>query len=246
MSSPQGSPRSAPLLIVVDTSVLLQLIATDTLRILRELRRGFGVQACIVEAVESEALHILETNPRFRGRQMQLKKALLTGAIQLLNVDLLSTLVGSGADAWMRQINAEGNRLYSTVDRGEAFSHAASICLNCQIATNDITAVQRLIRNGEHIPRPILRFWDVIVFAHQVGLLECSTCDGVRKALAKLQERTHPAFTGKSFEDGLPEYYPRLVAGDFPLVGASSPQDRLDERWTVTQAVQGSPPDVLR
>lgn len=235
MSSQTALPHGpfSYLLLIIDTSVLLQLVATDKLSILREFRRTFGLQVSIVSAVESEALYHLENTPRFRGRQMQLKKALQNGTIQPLTPDLLSRVVGAGAESWMRLIDAEGNRLYQIVDRGEAFSHAASICLNSPIATNDNSAVARLLRAGEKIPRPILRFWDLVVLAHQIGVINCAQCDAVRQTLDKLQERTHAAFTQRAFDIGLQHFYARVVATGFPVVGATDPQDKFDERWTV-------------
>jgi type I restriction enzyme M protein len=121
-----GAPAGNPKLIILDTSVLLQAIATDQLVIFRRIRTDFGIQAAIAQAVESETLYHLENTAKFRGRQEQLKKALGNSTLASVDHNLLAPLLGSGADSWLRQIESEGERLYSIVDRGEAFSHASS------------------------------------------------------------------------------------------------------------------------
>jgi hypothetical protein len=93
--------------------------------------------------------------------------------------------------------------------------------------------VNRLLRDDEHIPRPILRFWDLIVFGHQIGQLDESTCDKVRQTLMKMGEWILPCFTGRNFKAGLGDFYPRLVDGVATLIGASTPLDGLDDRKAI-------------
>lgn len=235
MSSP-GAPPNNPKLIIIDSSVLLQLIAAEQFGILRLLRSDFGVQPAIVQAVESEVACILQNVPKFRGRGEQLKKALGNKTLAIVDRDLLVPIFGGSADAWIRQMESEGMRLYSMVDRGEAFTHAASMVLNTPTATNDTTAISRLLRSGETIPRPIFRFWDFVVFAHQVALLDAGACDKVRQILYKMSERLHPCFQKCSFQDGLPLFYGRLGCDGRPMVGASRPQEKYDERLLLVEA----------
>ena len=150
MSSAQGSDllRPKPPVIIFDSSVLLQIIATGQFLILRSLQSDFGVQSAIVPAVESEVLVIVENVPKFRGRREQFKKALRNRTLAIVDRDFLAPFLGGAADSWIRQINSEGTRLYDFVDRGEAFTHAASMVLNALVATNDTTAVSRLVRQG--------------------------------------------------------------------------------------------------
>jgi hypothetical protein len=232
VSSP-GAPQN-PKLIIIDSSVLLQLIPTDQFGVLRLLKTDFGVQPAIVQAVESEVAYILQNVPKFRGRQDQLKKAIGNNTLAIVDRDLLAPILGSAVEAWIRQMESEGVRLYSIVDRGEAFTHAASMVLHAPTATNDTTAVSRLLRGGETIPRPIFRFWDFIVFAYQVGLLDAGACDRVRQALHRIGERQHRCFTNCSFEDGLSHFYARLVWANREAVGASQPQEKFDERLFLT------------
>jgi hypothetical protein len=225
-----GAPAPNPKLIIVETSVLLQTIGTDSLTVFRRIRTEFGIQAVIVQAVESEAFYHLENVAKFRGRQEQLRKALGNGTLATVDHNLLAPLFGSGADSWLRQIESEGERFYSIVDRGEAFSHAASSVLSAPIATNDTSAVYRLIRGKENVPRPIIRFWDLIVLCYQIDMLTEGDCDRIRQALERIGERLPACFTRRSFRDGLPNFYSRLTDIDRPVVGATEQQERLDER----------------
>lgn len=228
--SPPAAPQYNPKLIIIDSSVLLQLIVTEQFGVLRLLRSDFGVQAAIVQAVESEVACILQNVPKFRGRRDQLRKALGNNTLAIVDRELLAPILGSSVDAWIRQMESQGVRLYSIVDRGEAFTHAASMVLGVPTATNDTTAVSRLLKGGEIIPRPVLRFWDFVVFAHQRDLLDAERCDKIRQFLRKMDERLHPCFAKCSFQDGLPHFYARLVCSDRPTVGAGQPQERFDER----------------
>ena len=102
---------------------------------------------------------------------------------------------------------------------------------------NDSTAVGRLLRDGVTVPRPVLRFWDLVVFWRQAGHLDDAACDHIRQTLSKLQEHTIGCFTGKHFVDGLPFFYPRFVDSHLPLLGAREPQERLDERMYLQRAL---------
>ncbi len=223
----------APSLIIVDTSVLLQVIATEQLGCLRGLRSCFGIQSAIVDAVHSEASTILKTVPRFMGRQEQLKRACTNGTLPVVSRDWMMASYGGTGSALLQQINAKGEELAGHVDRGEAYSHAASACLDSLIATNDTNAVNVLIRMKEFVPRPVLRFWDLMVLAFQSDLLTAAECDKVRQTLAKLNERTDPAFKGRPFMEGLSNFYPRIVDGTKDPVGAREPQERMDFRLPI-------------
>jgi hypothetical protein len=80
------------------------------------------------------------------------------------------------------------------------------------------------------VPRPILRFWGLIVFGHQLTLLDVNECDRIRQTLQRLGERGHSCFMSKSFHDGLSDFYARLLDADRLPIGSIQPQERLDER----------------
>jgi hypothetical protein len=164
------------------------------------------------------------------GRQEQLRKALGNGALRVLTEELLQTIVAGPSKSWLNQIDSEAERMYTLVDRGEAFSHAASSVLGLPIATGDMSAVNRLLREGFEIPWPILRFWDLVVFSLQTGDLDHKQCDRVRQRLQSIGDRAHSCFAGHSFTEGLRSFFARLVDGTRIEVGASEPQDRFDAR----------------
>jgi hypothetical protein len=178
-------------------------------------------------------MHILTTVRKFMGRQEGFKRAISNKTIGLIDRQLLGDVLGTGIDAILRQIDSEGERFNLRVDRGEAYSHAAASVLGAPIATNDYSAVNRLLRDDENIPRPILRFWDLIVFGHQVGRLDESGCDKIRQILVKMQESVPSCFTGRTFSVGVAEFYPRLVDGVANLIGAQNPMERLDDRGVI-------------
>lgn len=219
--------------------MLLQIIATEQLPLLRRIKSDFAVQSAIVEAVESEVGWNLQNVPKFMGRQLQLKKAVGNGTIALINREFVTTLLGSSeVDGWIRLIETEGERLYARVDRGEAYSHAVSIALRLPVATHDMRAVNRLLADGEPVPSPILRFWDIVTLGHQIGCLDRGSCDSIRQKLRNLNERAHHCFASKSFSDGLNDFYPRLLDRDRPPLGAPNPQEKLDVRLLLTRISQ--------
>jgi hypothetical protein len=241
VSIPQRADGQTPKpnVVILDSSVLLQIIATGHFGILRSLRSEFGVQSVIVPAVESEVLAITENVAKFRGRREQFKKALRNKTVAIVDRDFLAPFLLNATESWIRQIDSEGTRLYEVVDRGEAFTHAASMILNVPVATNDTTAVSKLVRQREPIPRPVLRFWDLIVFSHQAGWLTANDCDAIRQLLDRIGERNPACFTKHSFEDGLPHFYARLTCADLQVLGANQPQEKFDERMILART---SPP----
>ncbi len=232
-----GKPAN-PRFLLIDTSVLLPLVVTEQMPLLRLLRTQYRVQPAIVLAVEAEATTILATHPKFRGRQDRLRKATSTGTITKLDRDALAA--SPSPDAMLRQIESEGRRLSLRVDRGEAYTHGAASVLGVPVATNDVTAVNRLLRDGEVVTRPVIRFWDLLVFGLQVGHLEEAACDRVRQHLVSMQERLPPCFTARSFVSGLGEFYARLADSRCSPIGAGTPRENLDQRLYLTAAGGGA------
>ena len=84
----------------------MQLVATERLGIFRSFRSDYGAQAAIVQAVESEVLHLIATVAKFRGRQEQLRKALSNNTLAVVDRGMLVPLLGTGVDAWIRQMES--------------------------------------------------------------------------------------------------------------------------------------------
>lgn len=118
---------------------------------------------------------------RFRGCGEAFKKATSNGTVSVLDLEFLRQRCGQPGDALLRQIDSEGRRLNLRVDRGEAYTHAAAAVLGALVATNDATAVHHLMRDRETVHHPVLRFWDLIVFARQIDQLNDGACDRIRQ-----------------------------------------------------------------
>jgi hypothetical protein len=103
-----GKPAN-PLFIIIDTSVLLQLIVTEQLPLLRCLRSEYKVQPVMVSAEESETMHILTTVRKFMGRQEGFKRAVSNNTIGIIDRQLLGAVLGTGVDAILRQIGRGGS-----------------------------------------------------------------------------------------------------------------------------------------
>lgn len=230
MTTPAETSQT-PRFLILDTSVLLPLIATDLLKpILQGVYDVFRVASTVHPAVKGEAEFHLSRNRKFLGRQEQLNKAFRKGTVSVLERSFLERWHSrAAADALLDQIDQEGERLNAWVDRGEAYSHAASFVLEVPIVTGDQRAVRVLLDAGEPVPRPVLRFWDLVVLGFQCGWLDANACDKVRQRLRDIGERLPPWLQHRSFRDGLCEFYPRLVSASHPVVGSPQPTEALDQ-----------------
>lgn len=229
MTTPAETSQ-APRFLILDTSVLLPLIAAELLKtILQGVSDAFRVASVVHPAVKAEAEFHLARNRKFLGRQEQLNKAFKKGTVSVLGRSFLEQWHSrTAADALLERIDQEGERLNAWVDRGEAYSHAASFVLGVPIVTGDQRAVRVLLDAGEPVPRPVLRFWDLVVLGFQCGWLDANACDKVRQRLREIGERLPPWLQHQSFQDGLCEFYPRLVSASHPVVGSRDPIDALD------------------
>jgi hypothetical protein len=208
----------------------------DQLSLLTFLKSSYGVQPCVTEAVNGEFLTIIESRPQFLPRREQGKKAFRSGSLVVLSAELLDLIFGNVGATLMRRANDEGQRLYNVgLDRGEAFSVAAAVCLNFPVVTNDGSALRRLERAREAFPEYCLRFWDLIVFSYQAGRLDLRGCDKARQSLERARERTIPCFSKQSVDVGLKDFFPRLVDGTRPaLRGCGTPQVAQDRELKLT------------
>lgn len=220
-----------PRFLILDTSVLLPLIATDLHKtVLQGVHDTFRLAAVVHPSVKSEAEVHLTRNRKFLGRQEQLNKALRKGTLSVLERSFLERWHSrASADAMLDRIDREGERLNVWVDRGEAYSHAASAVLQEPIVTGDQRAVRVLMKAGEPVVRPVLRFWDLVALAFQCGWLTANECDRARQTLQQIGESLPQWLQHRSFEDGLAGFYPRVTAVEHPAVGAPSPVEDLDD-----------------
>jgi hypothetical protein len=223
---------SNPTFIVCDTDALVQLFLVDEILPFRELIRRYHVQPVIVEAVDVELL-----SPRGK-RLKQLSsvtfpkfdKAKNNGTLAVLDAATLSRVAGQGASALYDQINLIGAQYHRRVDYGEAYSHAAGSVLKAPVLTHDRKARSALERDGAILGSPLLRVFDLLVMFHQCGDLPVRRCDEIRQKLQSEGEWLPDAFFKRSFGDGLPYMYARILDAELSAVGSLRPVEIDDVR----------------
>ena len=206
-------------LLLLDADVTLQLfIARAAHSVLTPIRKRYGIQAIIVPEVEVE----VASHKKF-GTTIGplLAKARASGLIKVLDAksyaDLLRGNAGlEAARVPYDDVQALGRRYNYRVDRGEAYTHATGVLLGQPAASNDMSALRTLNLAGEALPVPVLRTFDLVVFANQVSAITDDECDEIRKRLLAIREYLPKNWAHASFVDGLRDFVPRLVDSRLP------------------------------
>lgn len=216
-----------PSLLFFDTDCLLQLmIAGVNHPIAKHIKDSYGITSVVVPEVEIEV-----TRSRKFGNQFEanFRKMQNSGLITVIDDSNYTSLVNQ--DASIQQaaagvshshIQAEGKRYNLRSDLGEAYTHATAVCLGQPAASNDFSALKALDAAGEALPSPVMRTFDLVVFARQTNALTDQQCDGIRKALANNKEWVPRAFKNTSFKKGLSSFAPRLIDSSHPRIGATA------------------------
>jgi hypothetical protein len=198
------------------------------MRTLRAIKIDYGIQCIIAEAVSAELRRKLQN--KFPDKAAILRKAVTNGTISVLSEQGLSAAGYRSAPALVDQIEQIGREYAVRIDRGEAYTHAASNVLAAPALSQDIEAIWKLINAGIHVQRPILRAFDIVIFGLQIGILSQDDCKQVRKDLLRQEQGILPCFRNCSVIDGLPSFYLRLCDADLDPLGALTPVEKLDER----------------
>lgn len=236
MGSPGPGQPSKQDWILGDADAIIQLVACDKLSILKVLQSQYGISTVIPESVEMELRNLVK-NRRFQDVHQRLTKAFNNGLLTVLEEATLSPLVGSNAHEAFERIDRLGEKFRRLgVGSGEAYAHAAGIELSLPVLSNDGKAINVLMANGATLPGPFLRTFDVLVFGRQIAVLSDHDCDAARQELARRNEGITSCFMGRSFTEGLQEFYPRLVDGAAPLIGATHPRHSYDSRRLIVRA----------
>ena len=227
--APLPSQPKNPALLIGDADVVVQILVSGLTPKLHVFRRQYGIQPVITQAVAGELPNLLRR--RFRDRVAGYEKALRHRAIGVLDLSLLSQVYGNVGQLIVERIDELGKELWKQgVGRGEAYLHAAGVLLKLPVVTNDMEALRVLRDRSISVPDRILRFFDVVVFLHQIGELKSSDCEEVRRQLIRHDEHVPLCFQKASFEDGLKEFFPRLLDSDAQKVGSDTVRDqRLDQ-----------------
>ncbi len=215
-------------LLVCDTDALIQLFCSEQNSLLRSLKRIYGIQCVITEAVEDEL-----RNPRQRHADCiapALQRAFANESLLILDRLSLGRFTPHDVHTVYDAIQLKGQEYHALVQRGEAYTHAAAIVLRAAVLSNDSRAIRVLTRAGKQLPVVYLRAYDIVVLFHQRGDLPAKECDAIRKALTNIEDTPHIAFAGCKFVEGLANFYPRLVDSTFVPVGCNSTRELGDER----------------
>ena len=211
-----------PQLLPCDADALIQAFLSNNVKPLQVLHRRFGIQPVVVPEVELE----LRSNRKFGQRiAPELKKALGTGVLRVLDNTVLENLfpgpsASTSAAATISAIQTLGSQYEVNVDFGEAYTHAAAVTLGVPSLSHDITALRALVNAGARVPDPVLRWFDLMVLALQVGEMSQAECDTVRKTLCALSEWVPLSFQHDSFRGGLSSFCPRILDGNLAPIGA--------------------------
>ena len=243
-----------PSLLLIDADALIQLLLTKSQKILRNLKKDYGVTSVIVPEVEIEVVSI----GKFKARLgPQIRKAKSNGTITVLDSSNFGTIIGSDAELQkqaigqsytdIQSIGAQYNRI---VDRGEAYTFAQAICLSQPAVSNDWSAIQALNKAGYNLPSPVLRPYDLVAFAFQNGTLTEKECNNFRKKLESEREFVPAQMRAKSFEDGpailvrplLPPNPARANSGYPPESGSR----RIDDREHIAQCADLLEGNIVR
>jgi hypothetical protein len=212
-----------PDFVVCDTDALIQLFLNKDIRPLGLLRSRYRITPVIMPEVEIE----LGANPKY-GRRIapQVRKALTSGVLKIVNSGLLEAHYGGGttgslaAHAAFTEIQRLGKQFQGPADLGEAYTHAAALTLKSPALSHDRTALDALSSAGFAVPPTVLRTFDLLVLFYQVGDLSEGDCDAFRQAMNVEKEFLPSPFKRTSFADGLNSFAPRLIDGTSPRVGS--------------------------
>ena len=159
----------------------------------------------------------------------QLEKALQRGVLAKLDQRYFQSLLSETppTTSWA-SYQALGAQYDGYIGMGEAYTYAAAITFGVPAVSNDYRAIQTLQGQMLSLPTPVLRGFDLLVFALDVGILPMKDCERIRSELVKNGEGIPRAFTHSSFENGLKSFKCRLQEGKVSRTESSTTADFFD------------------
>jgi hypothetical protein len=164
--------------------------------------------------------------------EQRLEKALGNGIVRVVSRDVLASALAGGISstaavtALWTGYQEQGEKFRLHVGPGEAYTFAVALALGIPAMSNDQSAIDVFGKHEWELPSPVLRAFDLIAFAYQIGILTARDCDKHRKSLLTLKEHLPKDFAHASFEDGVKGFQPRLLdAAATPIgrIGSSYP-----------------------
>lgn len=215
-----------PPLLVCDSDALVQFFLIDDLRPLQALTTTFDIQPTITLEVDLELRWLAKYKSRFVPK---LDKALKHGILTKLDQNTFQGYLGAAAagTSW-GSFQALGVRYYGVVQRGEAYTHAAAVSLGMPALSNDGKAVRVLEGQMMSVAVPVLRFFDIIIFAHESGALTTKECEEIRSALFTNGEGLPGPFQNASFINGAKTFPCRLRVGNSTAAPSPEPMNHYD------------------
>jgi hypothetical protein len=214
-----------PRILVCDTDALIQFFLTKHITglvPLRVLKDNYQIQPAIIEEVEVELAWTRKFGSQF---EPELRKALATGTIQLLNEAAFHQYVPPHlAKTVFSSFQALGLEHNKYVDPGEAYTLAAAATLSEPALSNDVTALRALENNGFALPSPVLRPFDLLALCFQTGTMTETECNAVRQELVRVGEHVPRPFRRASFTNGLANFCPRLLESGVPITAKPAAQ----------------------
>jgi hypothetical protein len=213
-------PDTPPKFLVCDSDVLVQLFKSCDIHLLKWIRRRYGLQAIVTEAVDVELRWMSKYGNQF---EKPLAKALEANVIQLADSRWTEGVVQPSAAARVafEGYLTLGGSLAKRVGTGEAFTHAMATTFDWVAVSNDQRAIEVLHAHGTALSEPVLRFFDLVCLAHQAGEFTEAACNQVCKDLHNRADFVQREFEHASFADGLKTFVPRVYDSTLPLVGSS-------------------------
>jgi len=214
---------SNPPLLFLDTDVLIQLFLTNTQNILRSLKAEYDISAIIVPEVELEVTYTKKFQSRF---DPPLRKAVSTGIITVMDPQSFGSIISNNMALQASTVGTSyadiqnlGRSYSRRIHRGEAYTHATAVSLGQPVASNDWNAIKVLQLAKIPLPSPVLRTFDLVVFAYESKILSGSDCEKLRQTLYREEEHIPKVFQRSSFKNGLSKFVPRLVESDSQPAG---------------------------
>jgi len=231
-----------PGILICDTDALIQIFIARQGELLKRLKRRYGIQPVIPEAVEGEI-----TRRGLRNSSMFVagfKKALENGALLLLEERILGGFTSNDPHSTYITIQLMGQKNAINIGSGEAHAYAAGVVLRAPVLSNDAKAV--LIADRSDIKRPphILRAYDVFMLFHQNEELDERDCDRIRQALLHAGEALPFQVRNKSYGGGLPHIFPRLVDDAYPVLATGTPGELADLEQLVIRTIPRPQPQL--
>ncbi len=237
MASAGIEPVPKPRIIVCDTDALIQIFLADQGELLKKIRRVYGIQPIVPEAVEVEL-----TNPRQpKSSQFLAKaqKALDNGALIVLDERTIGAFTSNDPHSTYTSIQLLGQKSNIHVGKGEAFVHAAALVLRAPALSNDLNAFNTLDRVGLKQAQYVLRAYDIFVLFHQIGELQDNDLDGIRDRLLSVGKEAIPtAFQKRKFTDGLPYFCPRIIDGSCAQLATGYESELPDRNRLIVQPIK--------